>query len=292
MAMLGSKIPVFLPTGVQVRSMATLKEIAARLKSVKNIQKITKSMKMIAAARYTKAERELKPSRNYGAGPLEFYNKADLEDDKSKANHLIIGISSDRGLCGGIHSNVSKAIKRAIDGKPEGVTTKVITVGDKIRGQLLRTHGNKMMMGFSEVGRKSPNFNVASDVASAILNSGFEFDVGEIIYNRFRSVISYDTLSQQLMPLDVLTASEKMSIYDDVDADILRNYNEFLLANLVYICMIEGNCSEQSSRMSAMDSATKNAGDMIDRLTLTYNRSRQAIITGELIEIISGAAAI
>ncbi|XP_033103404.1 ATP synthase subunit gamma, mitochondrial-like [Anneissia japonica] len=209
MAMLASKVPLFAPSGVQVRNMATLKEIAARLKSVKNIQKITKSMKMIAAARYTKAERELKPARQYGSGPQDFYSKAELEADVSKPNHLIIGMSSDRGLCGGIHSSVSKAIKRTLDEKPEGVTTKVITIGDKIRGQLLRVHADKLMMGFSEVGRKSPNFTVASNVASAILDSGYEFDVGEIIYNRFRTVISYDTLSQALMPLETLTSSGK-----------------------------------------------------------------------------------
>lgn len=271
--------------------MATLKLIQTRLKSIKNIQKITKSMKMIAAARYTKAERELRPARAYGGGATALYEKAEIEPDLEKPEHLLIGISSDRGLCGGIHSGVAKAIRASIDGKADGINSKIVSVGEKVRSQLSRTHKENLALAVNEYGRKPPSFVEASKIASEILNLG-EFDSGEIFFNKFRSVVSYRTSTQPLISFDTLKGAEKMTVYDDVDEDILRNYNEFQLASVLYYCMMESNCSEQSSRMTAMDSATKNAGEMIDKLTLKFNRTRQAVITRELIEIISGAAAL
>jgi len=271
--------------------MATLKLIQTRLKSIKNIQKITKSMKMIAAARYAKAERELRPARSYGVGATALYEKAEIEPDLEKPEHLIVGISSDRGLCGGIHSGITKAIRAAVDGKPEGVNAKIVSVGEKVRSQIARTHRDNLALAVGEYGRKPPTFVEASKIASEILNLG-EFDSGEIYFNKFRSIVSFRTVAQPVVAFDTLKASDKMSVYDDVDEDILRNYNEFQLASILYYCMMESNCSEQSSRMTAMDSATKNAGEMIDKLTLQFNRTRQAAITRELIEIISGAAAL
>ncbi|XP_063952259.1 ATP synthase subunit gamma, mitochondrial-like [Lytechinus pictus] len=272
--------------------MATLKLLANRLKSVKNIQKITKSMKMIAAARYTKAERELKSARSYGVGATALYEKAELEAPEIKENHLVIALSSDRGLCGGIHSNVTKAVKAYIKEQGENANIKLAIVGDKARMQLQRTHAGNILFALNEYGRKPPTFVEASMIANAILESGYEFDTAEIIFNTFRSVVAYTTSRQPVVPFDTLSTADKMSVYDDVDADILRNYSEFQLASVIYTCMMEGNCSEQSSRMTAMDNATKNAGEMIDKLTLKYNRTRQAVITRELVEIISGAAAL
>lgn len=272
--------------------MATLKLLANRLKSVKNIQKITKSMKMIAAARYTKAERELKSAKSYGSGATALYEKAEIEAEVEKENHLVIALSSDRGLCGGIHSGISKACKKYIAEQDETANVKIAVVGDKARMQLQRTHADHILMAVNEYGRKPPNFTEASLIASSIMDSGYEFDNAQIIFNTFRSVVSYSTAQQPVIPFETLNAAEKMSVYDDIDADVLRNYSEFQLASILYFCMMDANCSEQSSRMTAMDNATKNAGEMIDKLTLAYNRTRQAVITRELVEIISGAAAV
>jgi len=282
----------FSPQCGQVRNMATLKDITIRLKSIKNIQKITKSMKMVSAAKYSRAERQLKPARVYGNGALALYEKADIKAPEA-SKHLIVGVSSDRGLCGGIHSNVGKAIKSEIANlTAAGKEVMVVNVGDKLRAILARTHGKHLLLSCKEVGRKPPTFTDASIIATEVLNCGYEFDQGSVIYNRFKSVISYKTDEKPLFSVDTVAGAESMSIYDDIDADVLRNYQEFALVNIIYYTMKESTTSEQSARMTAMDSASKNASEMIDKLTMTFNRTRQAVITKELIEIISGAAAL
>ncbi|XP_038595146.1 ATP synthase subunit gamma, mitochondrial isoform X2 [Micropterus salmoides] len=285
---------VFTPQCGQVRNMATLKDITLRLKSIKNIQKITKSMKMVAAAKYARAERQLKPARVYGTGAVALYEKADIKVPEEKAaKHLLVGVTSDRGLCGAIHSGVAKVIKSEIATLTSaGKEVMVINVGDKLRGLLHRTHGKHIILNCKEIGRKPPSFTDASIVATELLNSGYEFDQGSVIYNRFRSVISYKTDNKPLFSTDTVANAESMGIYDDIDADVLRNYQEFALVNILYLAMKESSTSEQSARMTAMDNASKNASDIIDKLTLTFNRTRQAVITKELIEIISGAAAL
>ncbi|XP_069764327.1 ATP synthase subunit gamma, mitochondrial isoform X2 [Narcine bancroftii] len=284
---------VFVPRWGQVRNMATLKDITRRLKSIKNIQKITQSMKMVAAAKYARAERELKPARVYGTGALALYDKAEIKAPEDQARHLIIGVSSDRGLCGGIHSNIAKNIRSQIQELTSlGKEVKVATVGEKLRVLLHRNYGGNLLLTFKEVGRKPPTFGDASFIATELLNSGFEFDKGSVIFNKFKSVISYKTDEQPVFSFETLTNSEKISVYDDIDADVLRNYQEFSLVNIIFFGLKESTTSEQSARMTAMDSASKNASEIIDKLTLTYNRTRQAVITKELIEIISGAAAL
>ncbi|XP_073475544.1 ATP synthase subunit gamma, mitochondrial isoform X2 [Aquarana catesbeiana] len=288
-----SSVLIFQPQWGQVRNMATLKDITRRLKSIKNIQKITKSMKMVAAAKYAKAERELKPARVYGTGALALYEKAEIKTPEDQKKHLIIGVSSDRGLCGAIHTSVAKAIKNEISSLAgSGKEVKVLGIGDKLRGILQRTHGSHFLITFKDVGRKPPTFGDASFIASELLNSGYEFDQGSVVFNRFRSVISYRTEEKPIFSLDTVANSDSITVYDDVDADVLRNYQEFTLANIIYYSLKEGTTSEQSARMTAMDNASKNASEIIDKLTLTYNRTRQAVITKELIEIISGAAAL
>ncbi|KAL8222351.1 UNVERIFIED_CONTAM: ATP synthase subunit gamma, mitochondrial [Gekko kuhli] len=167
--------------------MATLKDITRRLKSIKNIQKITKSMKMVAAAKYSRAERDLKPARVYGVGALALYEKAEIKAAEDKKKHLLIGVSSDRGLCGAIHTSVAKNIKSQISTLTNaGKEVMVIGVGDKLRGLLQRTHSANFLLSFKEVGRKPPTFGDASIIALELLNSGYEFDEGSVIYNRFR----------------------------------------------------------------------------------------------------------
>ncbi|XP_067247202.1 ATP synthase subunit gamma, mitochondrial isoform X4 [Chanodichthys erythropterus] len=284
---------VFLPQCGQVRNMATLKDITLRLKSIKNIQKITKSMKMVAAAKYARAERSLKPARVYGTGAMALYEKAEIKAPEDKNKHLIIGVSSDRGLCGAIHSSVAKAMKSEIARLTgAGKEVMVVNVGDKLRGLLYRTHGKHILINCKEVGRKPPTFTDASLIATELLDSGYEFDQGTVVFNRFRSVISYKTDEKPVFSTDAVASSESMGIYDDIDADVLRNYQEFALVNVIYYGLKESTTSEQSARMTAMDNASKNASDIIEKLTLTFNRTRQAVITKELIEIISGAAAL
>ncbi|XP_065829728.1 ATP synthase subunit gamma, mitochondrial-like [Oscarella lobularis] len=278
---------------VPSRSMVTLKEISMRLRSVKNIQKITKSMKMVSAAKFNRAERELRDARTYGNAAQAFYDKSEIEaPDETAPNQLIIAVTSDRGLCGGIHSGIGKDLRAYLSQQSKETSTKLVVCGDKLRSLFQRSHPNQIMLAFSDIGKRPPRFCEASFVAQQILNSGYEFEKGEVVFNKFRSVISYKVTHQPFFSTETISSSDKMTQYDDVDADILKNYQEFSLASLIYFGMKEGAASEQSARMTAMDNATKNAGEMIDQLTLRFNRTRQAVITRELIEIISGAAAI
>jgi len=273
------------------QKQATLKDVRIKLKSVTNIQKITKTMQMVSASKYARAERELKPARVYGTGAKAVFEAAELEQDPSKPNHLIIAISSDRGLCGGIHSGVAKGVKAYTAENPD-VDTKVVICGDKAKSALQRTHPNNILCAFNELGRKPPLFEEAAFIAEQVVETGYEFDVCKMFYNKFKSAISYEMTPQDIHSFTTLTTAETMLQYDDVDADVLQNFYEFSLANLIFYGMKESAASEQSARMTAMDNATKNAGDMIDALQIVYNRTRQAVITTELIEIISGCVAL
>lgn len=287
------RVGAFAPSCVQARNMATLKDIRLRLKSVKNIQKITQSMKMVSAAKYARAERDLRQARPYGEGAQAFYEVAEIKPPEGKQKTLIIAISSDRGLCGAIHSSVAKRIRTMMQEDPQlHENARIICVGDKVRGILQRLYGNNIILSFSDYGKKPPIFDDAVQVANAILDCDYEFDKGILMFNRFKSVVSYSTTDIPVFSLETVTSSEKYTLYDSLDADVLRSYQEYSLASLIYYAMKENSCSEQSSRMTAMDSASKNAGEMIDKLTMTFNRTRQAVITKELIEIISGAAAL
>ncbi|KAI4499264.1 hypothetical protein M0802_005524 [Mischocyttarus mexicanus] len=277
----------------QQRGMATLKAISMRLKSVKNIQKITQSMKMVSAAKYNRAERDLKQARPLGFGTKIFYEQAEIAAPPEEPKKLVVAITSDRGLCGAIHTGVSRNIREALlADSAERENTKIICVGEKSRAILSRLFAKNMLFVVSEVGRKPPTFNDAAKVAIEIMNSGYTFGSGRIVYNRFKSVVSYNVDQLPLFDKNAVLNAPKLSVYDSLDDDVIQSYLEFSLASLLFYSMKEGACSEQSSRMTAMDNASKNAGEMIDKLTLTFNRTRQAVITRELIEIISGAAAL
>jgi len=281
----------------QQRGMANLKAIAIRLKSVKNIQKITQSMKMVSAAKYSRAERDLKAARPYGEGAQSFYTCAEVgagEEEKKDApkKELYVALTSDRGLCGAVHSSICKSIRNELLEKPSLENVGIICVGDKSRAQLGRLFSKQIICVGSEIGRLPPQFGDASKIASNIMNSGFEFDSGKMLYNQFKSVVSYKTSELPIYSNTTIKSAGKLNLYDSIDESVLQSYLEYSLASMIYYCLKEGACSEQSSRMTAMDNSSKNAGEMIDKLTLTYNRTRQAVITGELIEIISGAAAL
>jgi len=274
--------------------MPNLKLISMRLKSVKNIQKITRSMKMVSAAKYARAERDLKIARPLGVAAQHFYQQVEVACEKDSPKELYIAITSDRGLAGGVHSAICKTIKKELLEKTQEEldNTKVICVGDKARAFMVKYFPKNTIFVGSEIGRLPPQFGDAAGVANAILNSGYEFDQGQMLYNFYKSVVSYNTTAIPIYSKDVIMGADKLAVYDSLDADVMQSYQEFSLASLVYYAMKEGATSEQSSRMTAMDNSTKNAGEMIDKLTITYNRTRQGVITGELIEIISGAAAL
>lgn len=278
------------PAQQQQRGMATLKAISIRLKSVKNIQKITQSMKMVSAAKYARAERELKQVRPIGSGAKQFYEKAEIAPPEDVPQKLVIAVTSDRGLCGAVHTSVARHIRTELAKDDKNI--KVICVGDKSRAILSRVYGKNIIMACNEIGRLPPTFLDAAKLADAVLKSDYKFGSGEIVYNRFKSVVSYATSILPVFSLASVAAAPKLTLYDSLDDEVIQSYLEFSLASLLFYSMKEGACSEQSSRMTAMDNASKNAGEMIDKLTLTFNRTRQAVITRELIEIISGASAL
>jgi len=276
--------------------MPNLKLIAMRLKSVKNIQKITQSMKMVSAAKFAKAERDLKSARPLGIAAQQFYKSAEISTEKEQPKELYVAMTSDRGLAGAVHGNVNKAIRAKLEGKLAAGESldnvRILCVGDKSRAFFQRFFPKHIVMVGSEIGRLPPTFNDAAKIANAILTSGYEFDKGALLYNYYKNVASNETTELPIYSQDVVSNSEKVTVYDSLDSDVVQSYMEYSLASLVFYCLKEGATSEQASRMSAMDNSSKNAGEMIDKLTITFNRTRQAVITGELIEIISGAAAL
>jgi len=216
--------------------------------------------------------------------------------------HLIVAVTADRGLCGGFNSSIVRATKHlAADLLKQGKTVKIMPVGRKAREQLRRDYGNYMIEGFEQLGRKGVVFAEADQVAARITSmfDAEEFDVCTVVYNRFKSAIAQEVTRQQVIPFPVPAQAAKAdtgpkAIYEfepdeeSILADILpRN-----LATQVFRALLESQASEQGARMTAMDNATRNAGEMINALAIKYNRSRQAQITKELIEIISGAEAL
>lgn len=213
-------------------------------------------------------------------------------EEKQEKKRLLIAITSDRGLCGAVHTGIARQIRNDLSDEVNEANTKVICVGDKSRAILQRLYSKNIIFVANEVGRLPPTFIDASKVAMQVMNSGYDFTDGKIIYNKFKSVVSYNLSDMPIFSRAVVEGAQSLSVYDSLDADVIQNYLEFSLASLLFYAMKEGACSEQSSRMTAMDNASKNAGEMIDKLTLTFNRTRQSVITRELIEIISGASAL
>ncbi|KAJ3009284.1 atp3 gamma subunit of the F1 sector of mitochondrial F1F0 ATP synthase [Thoreauomyces humboldtii] len=275
------------PFAVQARNMATLKEISMRLKSVSNIAKITKSMKMIASTKVTKAQRAMEAARIYGTSATALYKHTETES-AGDAHNLVVVLSSDRGLCGGIHGSLAKGTRKFIATHPD---SSLVIVGQKARAQLQRDNRDKIAVTFDGVAKNLPSWNEAALVADEIIKSGTKFDTAQIVYNQFKSVIHFDTVVVPVHSYKALSESPKLAAYE-VEDPVLKNFEEFTFANTIYWGIAESNASEQAAKRTAMENATKNAGEMIEKLTLTYNRSRQASITNDLIDIITGAMAV
>ena len=277
--------------------MATEKEIAMRIASTKNIRKITSSMKMVSAAKLKGDQNRLAAAKQFAAWTAVLDEPAtpleDLEGTAGLADHsVVVAISSDKGLCGGVHSAVARGL-RTINArlKDENKTMSVIAVGEKGRSQLRRMVPDSLTAALTNI-PPPYNFGYASTVAQMALDTEPE-KTGAIavVYNKFVSAIAYSPTLKTIAPF-VLEGDDVTLTAYDADDDVLRGLREYYLATEIFYGMMEGATSEQSSRMQAMENATKNAGELIDKLTLIYNRARQARITTELIEIISGASAL
>ncbi|KAK9323463.1 ATPase, F1 complex, gamma subunit domain-containing protein [Lipomyces orientalis] len=266
---------------------ATLREIESRLKSIKNIEKITNTMKIVASTKLSRAQRAMFESRAYGETSDEIFKKAETVAP-SEGNKLIIVSSSDKGLCGGIHSQISKAVRAKLALEPEA---DLVILGDKAKTQLARTYASNIVLSFNQVGKEIPTFSEAQTVADQIFKLGKKYDSIEIFYNKFKSGISFEPTSVPAYTEESLKSSPNFSAYD-IEEDLGQDLTEFALANAIYWALAEGHACEQSARRSAMDNASKNAGDMIGRYSILYNRTRQAVITNELVDIITGASSL
>ena len=288
--------------------MPSLDDLRKRIKSVKSTQKITKAMKMVAAAKLRKAQENAEKGRPYSEKMNNIIlNLSNSITDKESAPkllagtgnekvHLCIVLTADRGLCGGFNANIVKKAKSFFEKiKTEGKSLKIITVGSKGYDQLKRVYGNQIIEKVSFKNSKVANYLDAEIVGKKIIElfEKNEFDICTIFYNRFKNVITQIPQEQQIIPLKSSEVKEN-SVDDNYEFEpeedeILSNLLPKNISTQIFKAMLENSASEQGSRMSAMDSATRNAGELVDKLTINYNRSRQAAITKELIEIISGA---
>jgi len=291
--------------------MPNLKDLKNRIESVKSTRKITKAMQMVAAAKLRRAQEKAEQSRPYterfnavmgklaaSVGTSENAPKL-LSGTGGDQTHLLVVLTAERGLCGGFNGNIAKMARAEAQSLvAAGKTVKIITVGKKGRDAIKRDVGHLFIdhVDLSEV--KNVGYGDAQSVASGILDrfDAGEFDVAKIFFARFENVVSQIPTMQQVIPaaFDAPEGNGEASFYDyepDEQA-ILADLLPRGVATAIFSALLENGASEQGARMSAMDNATRNAGEMIDKLTIQYNRSRQAVITNELIEIISGAEAL
>jgi len=288
--------------------MPSLDDLRKRIKSVKSTQKITKAMKMVAAAKLRKAQENAEKGRPYSEKMnniiLNLSNSITEKENAPKLLagtgnekvHLCIVLTADRGLCGGFNTNIVKKAKSFFEKiKSEEKSLKIITVGSKGYDQLKRIYGSQIIEKISFKDSKVTNYLDADIVGKKIIElfEKNEFDMCTIFYNQFKNVMTQIPQEQQIIPLKS-NEIKKNSVEDNYEFEpeedeILSNLLPKNISTQIFKAMLENSASEQGSRMTAMDSATRNAGELVDKLTINYNRSRQAAITKELIEIISGA---
>ena len=289
--------------------MPSLKDLKNRIGSVKNTRKITKAMQMVAAAKLRRAQEAAEAARPYAdrmnaviTGLAASVGGSDgaprlLAGTGADKVHLLVVMTSERGLCGGFNTTIVRLARaKANELLAAGKTVKILTVGKKGREQLRRDFGDHFVghVDLSEV--KRVGYANAQEIARDIFArfEAGEFDVATILFNRFQSVISQIPTAQQIIPAQPGETTGATALYDYEPSEeaILADLLPRGVATQIFTALLENGASEQGARMSAMDNATRNAGDMINKLTIQYNRSRQAAITKELIEIISGAEAL
>ena len=289
--------------------MPSLDDLKKRIYSIKSTQKITKAMKMVAAAKLRRAQESAEKGRpfsekmnniilNLSSSISDTDNTSKFLVGTGKDNvHLCVVITADRGLCGGFNTNICKKAKNYFEKIiKEGKTLKIFTVGSKGHDQLKRVYGSYIVDKVNFKGYKRITYKEAEEVGKKIINlfNDGKFDVCNIFYNKFKNVITQIPQEQQIIPIQKLEnqGEKKMENsyeFEPEEHEILENLLPRNISTQIFKAFLENAASEQGSRMTAMDNATRNAGDLVDKLTITYNRSRQAAITKELIEIISGA---
>ena len=290
--------------------MPSLDDLKKRITSVKSTQKITKAMKMVAAAKLRKAQENAEKGRPFSEKMNNIIlNLSNSIPDKSNASKFLVGtgkdnvhlcviITADRGLCGGFNTNICRKAKNYFETiLKQGKTLKIFTVGSKGHDQLKRAYGNYIIEKINFKGEKKITYKEAELIGNKIITlfNDNQFDVCKIFYNKFKNVITQIPQEQQIIPVESLKKDEKEKKsenfyeFEPEENEILEDLLPRNISTQIFKAFLENAASEQGSRMTAMDNATRNAGDLVDKLTITYNRSRQAAITKELIEIISGA---
>jgi F-type H+-transporting ATPase subunit gamma len=297
--------------------MPSLKDLRVRIGSVKSTQKITSAMKMVAAAKLRRAQESAEAARPYAqrmermlgslAGSLGGTDGAPklLAGSGGDQTHLLVAFTANRGLCGGFNSSIVRRTRdMARQLKSQGKTVKILCVGRKGRDVLKREFAADIVGSIEDIGRRHVEYHEAVGVANKVTELFDEgaFNVCTIVFNRFQSAMTQIVTPQQLIPFvpaesedepaEDTSGSKAVYIFEPEEEAILESLLPRNLAVQIFQALLESSASEHGARMTAMDNATRNAGDMIDRLTLTYNRTRQAFITKELIEIISGAEAL
>ena len=291
--------------------MPSLKDLKNRIESVKSTRKITKAMQMVAAAKLRRAQEAAEEGRPYAerfsavmAGLAASVGGNDgapklLTGTGSDQVHLLVVMTAERGLCGGFNSNIARlARQHAQSLMANGKTVKILTVGKKGRDQLKRDLGDSFVGHVDLTEVKRIGYSNAQDIARDVLarfDAG-EFDVATLFFSKFVNVVSQEPTAMQIIPAKFESEEEASDgafyEYEPGEEEILADLLPRGVATQIFSGLLENGASEQGARMSAMDNATRNAGEMIDKLTIEYNRSRQAVITNELIEIISGAEAL
>ena len=291
--------------------MPSLKDLKTRINSVKSTQKITSAMKMVAAAKLRRAQDAAEKGRPYADRMQQIVNSLASKADPSSAPQLLVGngrddthllviISADRGLCGGLNGSITRQTRNEVARlRSEGKTVKLLMVGRKSADALRRELGDSYIDSLEGIQGTSVQYADAASIGETV-RDGFEageFDVCTVIFNKFKSAISQEVTLKRLIPAEIGedTQDDDQGVsyeYEPDEEELLAAVLPRNISTQVYSALLESSASELAARMTAMDNATRNAGDLIERLTLVYNRTRQATITKELIEIISGAEAV
>lgn len=286
---------------MQTRGMATEKQIWNQIQSTKNIRKITASMKMVSAAKLKGDEGRLAAAIPFNAWTTALSGEPKLVEDATfeelPQKCLILACTSDKGLCGGVNSFITRSVKASVASlHKQGKECNVAIIGDKGRAQIRRLHADYITTSVTEL--VSPgNFALASAISAELIAAGAasDYDAVVIIYNSFANPAVYNQMYKVITPMGADGENEAMMEYEfepDTKSEVIGDLHEYLLTSQIFHSLMDAATSEQGSRMTAMENASKNAGEMIDKLTLKYNRARQSRITTELIEIISGASAL
>lgn len=286
------------------RNYATLKEVETRLKSIKNIEKITKTMKIVASTRLSKAEKANVTASRINEAEKQFFQNAETTSHiksneegatPEKVNkELIIAITSDKGLCGAIHSSLARNVRSYLNSINHQCD--IVAIGDKIKMQLLRSHPENVKLAFSGIGKDAPTFQESALISEKIINTldvDNQYDKISIYFNDPVSSLAFESTSKPIFNSSMIEQSPGLGKFDfALDENVLNDLFQYSFTNQILTAMAKGYAAEISARRNAMDNASKNAGEMINKYSILYNRTRQAAITNELVDIITGASSL